>query len=130
MDDKQRGEDHPETSPGIAACIEHEHHADRTEGSGRLELRFGAKGHLIIDFGRAGFDGCGGDGAAEVEINGVEGLMLAKDRYPWGQIIWPAQPGDSQATYGIYGSLRGPELLELARSMQLGLEGEGTRAGC
>lgn len=98
--------------------------------AGRLKLRFGEKGILIFDFGSAGFDGCGGDGAEEVDINGAPGLMLAKDRYPWTQIIWPARPGDTDATYGIYGSLRGAELLELARSMKLALEAEGTLSGC
>lgn len=98
--------------------------------AGRLKLRFGEKGILGFDFGRTMFDGCGGDGAVEVDISGVPGLMLAKDRYPWTQIIWPAQPGDRSATYGIYGSLPGDEMLQLARSMDLGLQGDGTRAGC
>ncbi len=87
--------------------------------SGRLELRFAKNGILTFDFGRASFDGCGGDGAEQVDINGEAGLMLAKDEYPWTQIIWPAEPGDAEATYGIYGSLQAAEMLELARSMPL-----------
>lgn len=103
---------------------------DGQVASGRLELRFATKGILIFDFGKAGFDGCGGDDAVEVDINGTTGLMLAKDRYPWTQIIWPAKPGDRQATYGIYGSLPGDKMLELARAMDVSLQKPGAPAGC
>lgn len=99
--------------------------------SGRLALRYGKKGHLILDYGRAIFDGCGGDGAQVVDVNGVAGLLLAKDQYPWTQIIWPAEPGDREATYGIYGSLRAGAMLEMARSMQLTVEdGAEKTEGC
>jgi hypothetical protein len=106
----------PSDLPAGARIDEEPVDLDRSAETGRLKLRFGRDGILIFDFGRSGFDGCGGDGAIETEVNGEPALMLAKDKYPWAQIIWPARPGDSEATYGIYGSLRASAMLELARS--------------
>ncbi len=93
-----------------------------------MTLRFGKQGIMGFTFGSARFDGCGGDGAVEVDLKGQPALMLAKDELPWTQIIWPASEEDLEGAYGIYGSLPSTEMLELARSVPR-LKAAQTRQG-
>ena len=91
--------------------------------SGVLVLRFGEKGNLIFQFGDAGFDGCGGDGARPVRIGMHIGMVNSfSGKTPWAEVIWPATPKTMHGRYGISGTLTRPQALHLARSMDVGVQ--------
>jgi hypothetical protein len=101
-------------------------------GTARIELTWDRK-ILILDYGSSGFDGCGGDDAEVVSISGKRGLVTfsANKGDPWSQVIWPVKPGHLAGTYGLYGSVRRAEALQMARSMQVAIDArEGPDPGC
>ena len=88
-----------------------------------LRLDLPGMDSLQIIWGRAGFDGCGGDDAIAVRVAGHPGLIdidRVTKRTFVGQLIWPADKETLEGTYGLY--LQGPvnpraDLLRLAKSM-------------
>jgi hypothetical protein len=89
------------------------------ERSADLFLAVPDRGTMLIQWGSAGFDGCGGDTAKPVRIGGDRGLILIHryKRLINAQIIWPARKGSIEGTYGISGQFRRGRIVALAESM-------------
>ena len=84
----------------------------------QLDLRKGRKKILIVQFGRVGFDGCGGDSAKPVSIDGKPGLVNPARGFLWSAVIWPATKEHMEGRYGLTGTFRAKEIVTLARTME------------
>jgi hypothetical protein len=82
-----------------------------------LYLRLGWKRPLILTYGLSTFDGCGGDGAREVDVNGQLGLLTKSQGHRWSSIIWPANPKTLEGRYGLFGAVGPKRALAWARAM-------------
>jgi hypothetical protein len=93
-------------------------------GSAQLDIRRGPRKILIVQFGRAGFDGCGGDSAVPVTIGRQPGMANeskgadGSDRYVWSSVIWPATRKNLMGRYGLSGTFTKKAIVEMARSME------------
>jgi hypothetical protein len=85
--------------------------------SGRLSFVFGSRKHVLIDYGVALFDGCGGDTAEPISVNGKPGLILPSRSATWTQLIWPATVKHPRGLYGVTGSLTRAQAIAIAESM-------------
>ncbi|MDQ4065252.1 MAG: hypothetical protein M3161_04325 [Actinomycetota bacterium] len=74
---------------------------------------------LILSYGLAGFDGCGGrESAIETTVLDEPALVNpSSDR--WSTVIWPVTETGSTGRYGISGSFNAVMMLRLAESMEL-----------
>ncbi len=95
----------------------HKVYMDPGRGSAQLSLRSDGGDIIILTYGVAEFDGCGGDRAEEVTIGRADGLLLTSVGAKWIQVIWPATKDWMRGTYGVAGSLSQREALALARLM-------------
>lgn len=85
----------------------------------QLDLRKGHDKILIVQFGRVGFDGCGGDRARPVTIEGTPGLVNpSSGRYVWSDVIWPATNEHMEGRYGLAGTFSAKKIVTLARTME------------
>lgn len=106
----------------------------RTEEGLRIgELRL-IKGRqiLLLSYGLAGFDGCGGrDHAIETEVLGQPALVSQASGHLWSQIIWPVTETGSTGRYDITGTFGGWQMVRFAESMELArLEAMEASKGC
>src|SRR5205807_6460533 len=78
----------------------------------QLDLARGARKHLIIEYGTAVFDGCGGDEARAVRVAGGPAMLNSSHEPsgPWSEVIWPATPHHLLGRYGLTGNFSGPEI--------------------
>ncbi|HVM36502.1 MAG TPA: hypothetical protein VM784_14325 [Actinomycetota bacterium] len=99
--------------------------------AGNLKLVKGQK-ILLISYGRATFDGCGGrDFAIRTKVSGQPALLTTVPRNLWSAVIWPVTPGGSTGRYGLTGTFEGWQLVKLAESMESArLEAIEGRHGC
>lgn len=87
--------------------------------SGTLRLRKGRQ-ILILSYGLAGFDGCGGrDHAIETNVLGRAALMSQAHEHVWSQVLWPVTETGSTGRFGITGTFEGWAMVRLAESMEL-----------
>lgn len=80
------------------------------------------KGHrmLILSYGLAGFDGCGGrDFAIETNVLGQPALVTQASKHLWSHVIWPVTDKGSTGRYGITGTFEGWQMVKFAESMEL-----------
>ena len=80
------------------------------------------KGHrmLILSYGLAGFDGCGGrDFAIETNVLGQPALVTQASKHLWSHVIWPVTDKGTTGRYGITGTFEGWQMVRLAESMEL-----------
>ncbi|MEA2433241.1 MAG: hypothetical protein QOG54_698 [Actinomycetota bacterium] len=91
----------------------------RTRGvtTGYLYLTIGPRRPLILSYGVSGFDGCGGDDAREVDVNGQLGLLATSPGHRWSSIIWPANRETLEGRYGLSGGIGPDRALAWARAM-------------
>lgn len=89
--------------------------------SGRAYLRTRTQ-ILIVEWGRSGFDGCGGDRAIPTRVGNQPALLNISLVKPpsnyWSTVIWPATPGDRSGRYGLTGDFEPFQLINLAESME------------
>ena len=87
--------------------------------SGTLTLRKGRQ-ILILSYGRAVFDGCGGrDHAIETNVLGRSALLSQVREHVWSEVLWPVTEKGSTGRYGITGTFDGWAMVRLAESMEL-----------
>jgi hypothetical protein len=102
-------------------------------GGAQLYLR-GGKRNLIVEYGQAGFDGCGPTHPQRVSIGDHRGVMQVHKRgkHPYTTVVWPATPQHPVGTYGLSGNFSASELLRFARAMNTEPSGEAAseRRGC
>lgn len=99
----------------------------------QLDLRKGRKKILIVLFGRVGFDGCGGDNARPVMIDGKPGLVNpSSGGHVWSEVIWPATPKHPEGRYGLTGTFGAKAIVKLARTMERAVAAMSTKQprGC
>ena len=84
-----------------------------------LELVYGTKKHVNIQFGSATFDGCGTEGARAVRVGNMPGALIATQHRSgwWTELIWPATTAHPFGRYGLTGSLSPGRMLRMARSV-------------
>lgn len=101
------------------------------EQVGELRLVKGDK-KLLISYGAATFDGCGGrDHAVETDVLGQPALVSQAREALWSAIIWPVTPEGSSGRYGLTGTFEAWQLVRLAESMELErLEAVSHPKGC
>lgn len=87
--------------------------------TGTMKLRKGNQ-ILILTYGLAGFDGCGGrDHAIETNVLGRPGLVTQAREHLWSHVIWPVTETGSTGRYGITGTFEGWAMVRLAESMEV-----------
>jgi hypothetical protein len=102
----------------------------------QLGLRFGESGQITLQYGVAGFDGCGGDSATPTRVGSQPAMINEADprsgAYPYATVIWPATPDHMEGRYGISATGTGPEVLAMAESMERARVAMGTEEppGC
>jgi len=84
-----------------------------------LQLVYGTKKHVNIQFGSATFDGCGTEGARAVRVGNMPGALIATQHRSgwWTELIWPATTAHPFGRYGLTGSLSPGRMLRMARSV-------------
>ncbi|MDQ3660842.1 MAG: hypothetical protein M3454_07275 [Actinomycetota bacterium] len=99
--------------------------------SGTLTVRKGRQ-ILILNYGRAVWDGCGGrDFAIETNVLGRPALMTQSRGHVWSQVLWPVTKAGSTGRYGITGTFEGWAMVRLAESMELArLEARNFNKSC
>jgi hypothetical protein len=93
---------------------------DRVDGlrAGELGLRNGRR-ILLISYGVATFDGCGGrDHAVRTNVLGRPALLYLVRGDLWSHLIWPVTPSGSIGRYGLAGTFEGWQMVRLAESME------------
>jgi hypothetical protein len=88
-------------------------------GSAQLSLRLPGPRLLTIQYGRAGFDGCGPLHPRAVTVAGAPAVLevdTAGGR-PYTTLVWPARPASPHGRYGLSGHFSAARLLALAASM-------------
>jgi hypothetical protein len=87
---------------------------------------------LIISFGGASFDGCGGrDHAIETNVLGQPALLSVAADHRWSSLIWPVTEKGAHGRYGLTGTFEGWQMIELAESMELQrLAARNGKPGC
>lgn len=87
-------------------------------GGAQLYLR-GGKRNLIIEYGHAGFDGCGPTDPQRVDVGSHRGVMQVhrRGKRPYTTVVWPATLQRPVGTYGLSGDFSASETLRLARQM-------------
>ena len=86
---------------------------------------------IVIQYGDAGFDGCGPLEPEATKVAGVPAVIsTSKGGSDVTTIVWPATLGDLQGTYGISAAMEPDQVKALAESMARA-QGEPTpRPGC
>jgi len=75
---------------------------------------------LILSYGLAVFDGCGGrDHAIETNVLGHAALMSQAHEHVWSHVLWPVTEMGSTGRFGITGTFEGWAMIRLAESMEL-----------
>ena len=91
------------------------------ETVGRLKLVF-RRDYLLIDYGYAIPDGCGGrDTAIPTEVLGEPALVWTG--HGSSSIIWPVKPHGRIGRFGLSGPFEGFQIVRLARSMETAIRG-------
>jgi len=114
----------PDGLPG-AVALAPKHPVYKLESTMRvgwmLQLVYGMKMHVDIQFGSATLDGCGTEGARDVRVGDMSGALIATQYRSgwWTELIWPATTTHPFGRYGLAGSLPPERMLRMARSMPL-----------
>lgn len=75
---------------------------------------------LILSYGRATFDGCGGrEHAIETNVAGRPALVSQSPKHIWSHVLWPVTSTGSTGRYGITGTFEGWQMVRFAESMEL-----------
>ena len=102
------------------------------DGGAQLYLRSGDR-NLVIQYGRAGFDGCGPTDPQVVAVGTQTGVMQVhrRGKRPVTTLVWPATLRRLEGQYGLSGDFSGRQLLRFARSMRADNERQPRkRQGC
>lgn len=85
-----------------------------------LSLEFGVEGTILLQYGLAVFDGCGGDSARPVDIAGRPGLINfgRHGAVPYADVIWPVAEGTAEGRYGVSANLPKERVIGMAISME------------
>ncbi len=85
-----------------------------------LSLAFGVQGSILLSYGLAIFDGCGGDSAKPVDIAGRAGLINDGHHgaVPYADVIWPVADGTAEGRYGVSATLPRERVIAMAVSME------------
>jgi len=86
---------------------------------GQIPLRLPGRRLLTIQYGRAGFDGCGPSDPWVVKVGRYKGLYdntRHKGR-TFSTVVWPATPRNPDGRYGLSGEFSRRRILAMARSM-------------
>jgi hypothetical protein len=99
------------------------------KGSGYIGLAIEKRRPLHIQYGEAGFDGCGPLNPRAITIGGVPGVINASDgsKPPHIAIVWPATVKEPTGRYGVSGQFPREKLVAWAESMQQ--RAQAARAG-
>ncbi len=95
-------------------------HVSRKTGSAQLDLLLANHKTLTIQYGNAGFDGCGPVHPRAVHVGPYHAVL---DDYrlpsgsPYATVVWPATLKSMQGDYAISGSVSAKIALRFARSM-------------
>jgi hypothetical protein len=98
---------------------------ESVHGHGQLTLLLPDRRGLTIQYGEAGFDGCGplhprevrvGDNPAVIEVSKVHKSGKRKSS-PYTTLVWPATLNDLEGRYGLSGEFSEKEMLAFAESM-------------
>lgn len=102
------------------------------KGGAQLSLGWPHKQVLTIQYGHAGFDGCGPLHPREVKVGGAPGVLeiVKRGERPYAAIVWPATVGRPHGRYSLAGTFNAERLLTLARSMPRGGGRPTTANGC
>lgn len=75
---------------------------------------------LILSYGLAVFDGCGGrDYAIETNVLSRSALVSQAHEHVWSHVLWPVTETGSTGRFGITGTFDGWAMIRLAESMEL-----------
>lgn len=75
---------------------------------------------LILSYGLAVFDGCGGrDSAIETNVLGRSALVSQAHEHVLSHVLWPVTETGSTGRFGITGTFEGWAMIRLAESMEL-----------
>ena len=92
----------------------------------QLTLRLGQRRFLTIQYGRAGFDGCGPLHPREVRVAGQPAVIQVSKTRASGKrkasiyttLVWPATLKELEGRYGLSGPFSAEEMLAFAESME------------
>jgi len=98
-----------------------------SRGRGQLGLRLPGPRYLTIQYGVAGFDGCGPLHPRQVTVRGGPAVIndsklhMSDKRYDgrtYSTLVWPATLKDLEGRYGLSGIFSDERLLAFAESME------------
>jgi hypothetical protein len=96
-------------------------------GSAQLGLRLPGPRGLTIQYGKAGFDGCGplhpravrvGDNPAVIEVQKLRTSDKRFDGHTYTTLVWPATLKDLDGRYALSGIFSERQILAFAESME------------
>ena len=96
--------------------------ADAEDGSGFLSLRLPGPRALAVQYGKAGFDGCGPTKPRVVRVGSNPAVVSSPPSRgkgpPYRTLVWPATLKDLEGRYAVSGRFTVEQLVSFAESME------------